>query len=437
MTYRSILNIINGECLCGNLDTKFTGIFVTDSRKINPGDCFIAINNGQNYINSAIELGANLIICNCDFYDNKITVFKVSDTKNILLSLANLVRTQNLNIPVIAITGSVGKTTTKELIYEILTSKYRVLKNEGNKNNRIGMSETLFSLNQNYDICVLEMGMNHSGEINELSVCALPDDVVITNVGTSHIGYLKSKRNIFKAKCEILNGMRQGTLFINGDDKYLKKIRNTKIVRVGLNRSNDLIAFNIISTQHHVYFYINYNNKRYHIKFNIPNETLIPNILIAIAVGLKYEISIEDIINRVELYKSMNHRNQIKEIKNTIIIDDCYNASFESIVGGLALLKNYNKKKIIIIGDVLELGKYSKKIHKKIGKCLMKEDMVILVGKEVKNIKGKNFIFKDDYTEVISYLDEVDINHKIIYLKGSRKMRLEEIRNYIEKRLTE
>ena len=220
--------------------------------------------------------------------------------------------------------------------------------------------------------------------------------------------------------------------------KYLRKIKHKCIVKVGLNRKNDLIAYNIISTKHNLYFYVNYNNRHYNVKFNIPNEALIPNILIAISVGLKYNIPIEAIIGKIGLYKPINHRNDIKKIKSTTIIDDCYNASFESIVSGLLLLKHYNENKIIIIGDVLELGKYSKKIHQKIGKILKKQDgLIILVGKEVKVINNKNFIFKNNYSEVIDYLNRINIDNKVIYLKGSRKMKLEEIKNYIEKRLTE
>lgn len=439
MSFKDISDKIDGQCLSGDLEQDFIGCFKTNSCTINEGDSFIAINSGHNFIDEAIENGAKLVICDQKFYSDKVTVIKVANTKDVLLSLAHLIREKNINIPVIAITGSVGKTTTKELIYDILSSKYRVLKNEGNKNNRIGLSETLFQLNSSYDICLLEMGMNHLGEINALSLCANPNDAVITNIGSSHIGYLKSKKNIFKAKLEILNGLNDGTLFINGDDKYLKRVKYHKTIKVGLNKNNDLIAYNIVTTKNQLYFTINYNNRRYNIRFNIPNEGLVTNILLAIALGLKYKVPIATIIKKIQNYRPLNHRNSILKLKNNVIvIDDCYNACYESLVSGLAMLKNYDQEKIIIIGDILELGKYSKSIHKKVGKVLKKQDaMIILVGNEVKYSYNKNFIIKDNYKEVISFLENINLHNKVIYLKGSRKMKLEEIKNYLEQKMTD
>lgn len=434
MTFKDILKRINGELLCGSLDETFDGEFKVNSVEVKEGDCFIAINSGHEFIKDAITNGAQLIICNENIYSDKITVMKVNDTKDVLLDLANMIREKHLDIPIIAVTGSVGKTTTKELIYNILSSKYKVLKNEENKNNYIGMSETLFKLNNDYNICVLEMGMNHLGEINDLSMCARPNVAVITNIGTSHIGYLKSKRNILKAKKEILNGMDDGVLFINGDDRHLKKIRYKNIFKVGLHKKNELIAYNIVTTTENLYFNINYKNKRYNIKFSIPNEFLIPNILLSISVGLKYNIPINNIIKQINLYRPIKHRNNIIKLNNNVtLIDDCYNASFESVISGLSMLKHYKEKKIIIIGDILELGKYSKNIHKKIGKELKKQEgLIILVGTEVRYAYNKNFIIKNNYSEVINYLNEISIGNVVIYIKGSRKMNLEKIKEYIQ-----
>jgi len=434
MRIQEILNATTGILINGNLDWIFNGKFKTNSAEIEAGDCFIAINSGHNFIKDAKNRGASLIICNNDFIDSSLCVIKVQNTIDILLKLASLVRNKYLEIPVVAITGSVGKTTTKELIYQILSSQYKVLKSEGNKNNKIGMSETIFRLSNNYDICILEMGMNHLGEISELSKTAKPNAAIITNIGTSHIGFLKSQKNIFKAKSEILHGLIDGVLFINGDDKFLKKIKYRNTIKAGTKRFNDLIAYNILTTKENLYFKINYNNRSYHVRFNIPNEYLIPNILISILVGLQYNIPIENIINKIESYKSYNHRNEIIQLpNNTIIIDDCYNASIESIVSGLSLLNKYEQDKIIIIGDVLELGKFSRRIHQQIGKRLDKEDaLIILVGNEVKNIKNNKFIFKNNHAEVIDYLKGVNLGNKVIYIKGSRKMKLEEVKTHIE-----
>lgn len=435
MTYECICKILDGAFIGNNINEEFNGQYKIDSRKIKKGDCFIAINSGTNYIEDAINKGATLIIsqsCNKEFLVNRIIV---NDTKKALIDLSHEIRKRYLNIPLIAITGSVGKTTTKELTSAILESKYNVLKNLENKNNLIGVPETLININNSYDICVLELGMNHLEEISRLSKLALPDLAVITNIGTSHIGYLKSKRNILKAKSEILDGMKSGILYINGDDKYLNKIRYSNIKKVGLNPKNDLIANNIITTKEHLYFNIKLNNKNYNIKFSIPNKSLIHNILLAIKIGLDYNIEIEDIIDIVNSYKPLKHRNNIIKLDNLTIIDDCYNSSLESLLGSLDMIKAYDEEKIIIVGDILELGKYSKKIHKKIGSILSKLDgKIILVGEEVKYAyKDKSVLFENN-EQVISLLEKLDLTNKVVYLKGSRGMKLEEIKNYILKR---
>ena len=416
MTTGDIVKEINGKLINGSVNQNFIGQFKTNSKIIDADDCFIAINSGHQFIDEAIAKGAKLIICNNDFTCDTVGVIKVDNTIDVLLKIAGMIRKKHINIPVIAVTGSVGKTTTKELIYNILSSKYKVLKSNGNKNNQIGMSETLFKLNADYDICLLEMGMNHLGEISELSKCARPTDSVITNIGTSHIGYLKSQKNILKAKLEILDGMTNGTLFINGDDKFLKQIKYKNLFKVGVNDYNDLIAYNIVTTKNNLYFKIKHNGKAYYITLNIPNDYLIPNVLLAIKVGLKYEVPIDVIIDKIKEYNSSNHRNEIIKLSNNIVlIDDCYNASFESIVSGLSQLKHYNQQKIIIIGDVLELGKHSKKIHKSIGIKLEQEDgKIILVGKEGKVIKNKKFIFKDNYSEVIEYLKSINLGNHVV-----------------------
>lgn len=435
MTYEYICKILDGAFIGNNINEEFSGNYKIDSRKITKGDCFIAINSGINYIEDAIINGAILIICQSHNKNNSVNTIIVNDTKEALTKLSHEVRKKYINVPLIAITGSVGKTTTKELISAILEYKYKVLKSIGNKNNLIGVPETLINLNNNYNMCVLELGMNHLGEISKLSKLVLPDLSVITNIGTSHIGYLKSKRNILKAKSEILDGMKSGTLYINGDDKYLNKIKYSNIKKVGINPKNDLIASNIMTTKEHLYFNIRLNNRIYNVKFNIPNKSLISNILLAIKIGLDYDIDIENIIDIITSYKPLNHRNNIIRLSNITIIDDCYNSSLESLVGSLDMIKMYDEEKIIIIGDILELGKYSKKIHKKIGNILSKIDgEIILVGEEVKYAYNNKFILFENNNQVINLLDKLDLNNKLIYLKGSRRMKLEEIKNYILER---
>ena len=315
MSFEDICNLLGGAFVGDNIKEEFLGNFKINSKEIEHGDAFIAINKGIDYVFDAIERGAKLIISE-NKVDCRCSNIIVSDTKESLLLLAHELRKRYINIPVIAITGSVGKTTTKELISSILESKYKVLKSIGNKNNLIGVPEAILSLNNNYDICVLELGMNHLNEISTLSKTVLPDNGVITNIGTSHIGYLNSKKNILKAKSEILDGMNDGVLYINGDDKYLRKIKYKQIVKVGMNRKNDLVASNIIVTKEKLYFTIMFNRRRYNIVFNIPNKAFITNILLAIKVGIDYDIPIENIIDKINEYRPLSHRSNFIHLKN-------------------------------------------------------------------------------------------------------------------------
>lgn len=436
MDYEYICSLVNGEIISKKKNEVLQGKFKVDSKKICNGDCFIAINNGYKYIDDAIDNGAKLIITEREINDKRVNVIKVNNIIEAIGLLGSEIRKRNINKSVVAITGSVGKTTTKELISLILEKKYKVLKTEGNMNNEIGVPITLFNIDENYEICVLELGMNHLKEISYLSKIVKPNDAVITNIGTSHIGYLKSKRNILRAKSEILDGMESGTLFINGDDKYLNKIKYKNKYKVGIGNNNDLVATNIVSTQNKLYFNIKYNTRTYNVVFNIPNKALITNILLAIAIGIKYEVNINDIIDSIEKYKPVKHRNDVLKLSNNIIlIDDCYNCSYESFVSGIEQLKHYNKDKLIIFGDILELGKYSKKIHKKIGKILKTSKYhSLLVGKECKYSTNKYSLSFENNHKLIEYLNNVNLNNIVIYIKGSHGMKLEEIRDYIIKK---
>lgn len=431
MTIEYIVKLLDGLYVGSDIKKEFNGKFKIDSREIEPGDAFICINSGINFIDDAINRKVSLIICEKQF-DVDVDMIIVKNTKQSLIILGSYIRQKYLNIPLIGITGSVGKTTTKELISSILETKYKVLKSSGNNNNLIGIPKTIFNLDSSYDICVFEFGMNHLGEISTLSKMCLPDNAVITNIGTSHMGYLKNKKNILKAKSEILDGMFSGVLYINGDDKYLNKIKYSNIIKVGTNKKYKLKATNIVTTKEHLYFNIKSNNRTYNIIFNIPSKALIPNILLSIQIGLDHGIDIESIIDKIKEYQPLDHRNEIIKLENITIIADCYNACLESLKSGIESLKHYKEDKIIIIGDILELGKSSKKIHKEVGKILSKlEGIIILVGEEVKYAYHKGFMHFKNNEEIINYLDSIDLENKVVYLKGSRKMKLEEIKDYL------
>ena len=285
----------------------------------------------------------------------------------------------------------------------------------------------IFKLDTTYDIAVIEMGMNHFKELEKISLMCEPNQALITNIGTSHIGNLGSKKNIYKAKIEITKGLIDD-LIVNGDDKYLKKCNAYKC---GVSCNNDLIAYNVKVYDTYLTFDI-YIDKEYEVVFNIPSKAYIPTILEAIKIGLIYEVDINDIIAATKEFKMVDKRLNVIDLKNYKVIDDSYNASYESVKCGLNYLKSIKEDKIIILADMLELGKYTKKYHKKINYLLYKieKKQVLTVGDYTKYINSKHFNNND---ELIAYLKTIDLDNKYIYLKGSHAMELEKIVSFLIK----
>jgi len=427
MDLDTLLKVVNGTLLKDGIKKKIKNIKI-DSRKVKKNDLFIALigNNfdGHEFIEEVLKKKPScIIVCRKIDVETSVPIILVEDTYESLIKLGAFFRSK-YHIPVIAVTGSYGKTTTKEIISDILTQKYKVLKSEKNYNNHIGLPLTLFKLNEKHDICILEMGMNHLGEISKLSKMVKPNIGVITNVGTAHIGNLGSQKNILKAKMEIIDGMNNGLLIVNGKNKYLKKIKYKNLIKTGIK----LKPYNII-VDDKVSFKLVINNEVHKFSYNSTNKDLITNFLIAIQIGLIFKVDIEDIKKALLNYKMPKERMNIYFKSNTKIIDDCYNASFESVISAIDVLDKEKREKILVLGDILELGKYSKRIHKKIGKYLKKKKNieVLLVGKEVKYIKNNQFKCFDNNNEVLDYLNKINLDNKTILFKGSRKMQLEKI----------
>ena len=426
MTLNELIKVVNGT---SNINSEeVINKIKTDSRDIDKGDIFIALKgknyDGHDYIDEAINNGATTCIVEEDINDRCI---KVKSTKDSLFLIGNYIRKQN-NIPVIGITGSNGKTTTKELIVYILKSKYNVLYNKDNENNIYGVSNMLFNLNNKYDVVVVELGSNHIGEIGMLSKMCNPTTSIITNIGSSHLEYFKNRKNIFKEKLSIIDGMNNNELIINGDDKYLKKLNYYKC---GLNKNNNLIAYDIYEDLDYISFNI-FINREYKIVFNNPGKHFINDILLAIKICLDHGIDINTIIDRIGSYKLIDKRMNVIKIKDNILINDCYNSSFESLKAGINYMKKVSNNKIFIIGDMLELGKYSKPIHKKVNKLLkgIKNKEFYTIGKYSKHIKGINFTNVDEFIE---YIKNKRINNSYIYVKGSRRINLDKVVEYIKK----
>lgn len=417
MQIKSIISIIGGVC-----SKEFEGTFQkikTNSKEINKGDIFLAINNGYQYADEALEKGAIAVITEKEGMGEN--YIYVPSTIEALGKIAKFYK-EYYQKPMIAITGSAGKTTTKEFISTVLSKKYKILKSEKNHNNHIGLPETLLKLNDDIDIVVLEMGMNHFNEISYLSNICNPNYAVITNIGTAHIGNLGSKKNILKAKLEIIEGMEKGILLLNGKDRLLKKVTSNKVkIKKTKWQNCKHIKYQIDKTE---FTYV-YKKRKYPFIINIPGKHILEDCLLAIDLGLLLGISIEDIQKAVSEFKNEEGRYEIYQ-KDITIIDDTYNSSYESLKQGLLLLKKRKEHKMIILGDMLEFGQFSKKYHKKINLYLrkIKNKQVFLLGEQAKVIKGKHFeTIASLQNHILSNIQKGDI----VFVKGSHAMQLEQI----------
>lgn len=445
---KDVLDICNAKLLSGDKNLLLEN-FSKDTRTINKKDVYIAIKgesfDGNMYIDDAFSKGASCcIIDNDEYIDTKKykekTIIKVDDSIKCLQELAKYKRSL-YNIPVIAITGSVGKTSTKDIVYEVVSKKYKTLKPMGNLNNHIGLPLTILKL-KDHEALVVEMGMNHFKEISLLTNIAKPNIAIITNIGTAHIGNLGSRENILKAKLEITETLsKENTLIINNDNDLLhNEVSNLKdkykLITIGINNKSDYNATNIKDN----IFSSTFNIDNDSININVGSPAFIYNSLVAYAVGKILKIASKDIIDAIANFKLSEHRLEKKISKSGItIIDDTYNANQDSMINALTLLsKVKNKRRVAILGDILELGNYSKEIHQNIGKTITPNnlDLLITIGKESKYIKeealknnfdnNKIYSYKD-YEETINNITSIVKKDDIVLLKASHGMKLSKV----------
>lgn len=446
---KDILDKCNGKLVVGSEDVVLDN-FSKDTRTIKQNDIYVGIKgdvyDGSKYYKDAIQKGAKGCILNNIELDleyinslNDVFVVIVDDTIKVLQELASYKRGL-YDIPVVAVTGSVGKTSTKDIIASVLSEKYNVCKTEGNYNNHIGLPLTILSL-KDENCLVLEMGMSHLGEISLLSKIAKPTISVITNVGTAHIGNLGSRENILKAKLEILDGMsNDGVLVINNDNDllheyYLKNI-DKNILTFGINNESKVMARDIVLDEKYSTF--NYLNNE--IKVNIPGEVFVLNSLCALLVGSHFNISLDKIKLGISNFELTKRRMEIEIINGITIINDCYNANFDSMKNAIDYLGSLKRKrKIAILGDMLELGTYSYQLHSDLGKVINDNniDIVITVGNEAKyivenlnnNIQTYSF---NNNIDAINLIKEITKEEDAILIKSSYGMKFIEIYNALK-----
>ncbi len=438
MTFSEAAKAVGSESnLCGSFDAV-----CTDTRKIEKGSLFIAIKgenfDGHDYAAKAIELGASAVVCekDCGLGDRQILV---KSTRQALLDLAGYYRSL-FDIPVIGITGSVGKTTTKEMVHAVMSVKYNTLKNEGNLNNEIGVPLTLFRLDETHEAAVIEMGMSGFEEIARMTAAVKPDVAVISNIGVSHIEKLGSREGILKAKLEILQGMKaDAPVILNGDDDMLITVSPDAhpVTWYGVENSDCAFAAkNISLSEAEISFDASYPDGETRVELPFPGKHNVYNALAAAAAGRFFGIGAEEAFEALKKYVPAGMRQRIVKKCGITFIEDCYNASPDSQAAALAVLGGMGaKRKIAVIGDMLELGSYSAEAHASVGRKAAenKIDVLYTYGKlsleTAKAATGgvatvKSFSDKQELSdELCAMLEEGDA----ILFKASRGMKLEDV----------
>ena len=388
-----VIKAVDGILLSGDIGTKFYGVS-TDSRNIKQGDLFIPLVgerfDGHDYICKSLQGGALGSFTQNDGADSDGGVLiKVPDTLKALGKLAAYYRGK-FDIPFIGITGSVGKTSTKEMISCILHEEFNVHKTQGNFNNEVGVPITIFELGYPNEVSVIEMGMSGFGEISYLTSIVRPNIALITNIGVSHMEKLGSKNNILKAKMEVLEGLnKEGVVILNGDDSLLyslKELLDYKTVFYGIGEELDYQGYNIESLgENGSTFDVQIKNREYTVKVPVPGMHNIYNALAGIAVGAELGMVPEKIIRGIEKFIPEKMRLNIISHNSIKIIDDIYNASPQSTKAAIDVLRDISKnsRTIAVLGDMLELGDISEEAHFDIGRYAidMGVDHIVSIGK--------------------------------------------------------
>lgn len=441
MKVSEIVIATGGTLVSGDETLEITG-FSQDSRQVAAGMMYIPIIgerfDGHDFIDSAFANGASAVISERMIENSERVVILVKDTLKALQDMARCLR-KHRDVKVVGITGSVGKTSTRDMVYSVVKQQYKTLKTEGNYNNNIGLPLTILRL-KDEEVMILEMGMNHLKEMEELSLIACPDISAITNVGTAHIGELGSRENILKAKLEIIAGMQDGsTLVINNDNDMLHTVSldNLKLVKVAVDSDGEFVAKNVVLNDDSSQFDVSYRGETYHVIVPVPGKHFILNALVALAIGTKLNIAMEKCIQGIAQFELTKKRMDVIELKNNItLIDGTYNASEDSMKSSLDVLATYSRRKIAVLADMLELGEFSEQLHRSVGKHVADKqiDLLIAVGSQAKYMVAgakdagmSNIYYCNDNEEVVDYLKNNLQSGDVVLLKGSNGMKLKDV----------
>lgn len=449
---KEIAGAISGEILIKGSTEEFSNVTI-DSRKVSKGDIFIAIKgenfDGHKFVKGAVDSGAKLCIIHdktiCEnLNEEDISIILVNDTKRALLDLASYY-ISTLNIKVVGITGSTGKTSTKDLMAAALSERYKVFKTQGNFNNDIGLPLMIFKLDRTHEVAILEMGMSNLGEIDTLAKVAKPSIGVITNIGTSHLENLKTRENILKAKLEITNNFtKDNVLVINADNDMLQDYytEKYKIVKIGIDNDYNFEGCRIIINKDSIEFGVkeNGNESDATIKVPVPGKHNVLNSLLAIAVARELNVTYEEIQRGMHNLEATSMRLDVIKVNNYTIINDAYNASPDSMEAALDVLKQYNGRKIAILGTMKELGDDSPRAHEQVGAYTKSSgvDLLFTLGEFNDSFKrgygSKNFMAFNSMEKLICELKKVIKEGDVLLIKASRSMKFENIIQELQKK---
>lgn len=412
----------------------------TDTRTIKSGDIYLPLKgasfDGENFIDKAVENGAiGYFTTSGTILDKAQIVFQVNDNLEAYLNIAKYYR-EKINPITVAITGSSGKTTTKELVYSVLSQKYNTQKTFSNHNNEIGFCQTVLGMTEDTQALIVEMGMRGLGEIELISTHLNPDYAIITNCGTAHIGRLGSTENIAKAKCEITTGLKKDGVFIALNQEIIKKHNKFEGEKIYYTLDDVEILKKAPS-----YSMFKYKNELY--ELNVEGDYNIENSLAAIELGKNLGLTYEEIKKGLQEYQPIEKRWEIEEINGFKFINDSYNANPESMKASVKTFVELYKNPVVVLGDMGELGENERNYHRQVGEFLAalgnKKVKYILVGNLSKEI-GKPLEKKDLYvhycnsnSEASRYILDNLNNSYTIFLKASRAMKFEEILENIKR----
>lgn len=437
--------ILNAKKVNITRDVEITGIAI-DSRKVKKGDLFIPFLgenvDGHNYIESAFEKGAAASLSLKDDFESDNNIIYVNDSYEAIQTLAKHYL-NSLKAKTIAISGSNGKTTTKDIITSVLFTKFKVHKTQGNFNNELGVPLTILAAPEDSEILVLEMGADGFGQLDFLSKMVEPDYTVITNIGESHIEFFKSREGIARAKFEITNGMKKDGYFVyNGDEVLLKTLvesSNIKDTACGENSYNDIILENYIIARDKIDFKLNISEEYYFTK--LKGKHNLYNIMFAIAIASKIGLTNEEIRKAIENTVEITgmRLQSIPYNEDSLIINDAYNASPTSMKAAVDVVNSFDNfdYKTLVLGSMFELGPNEINFHGTVGEYISNNtkdiNLVISVGalaenitKQIKNDKIKTLHFPTT-AEVSKYLKNNKHKNEVILFKASRSMKLEKI----------